>query len=250
MSFIDVQNEFMAHIREPKKNKKPTDIEDRRMAIYRDLFFNNIEGFISSGYPVLKTLYSDKQWNKLIRQFFSEYDCQSPYFLDMAGEFINYLSSSYKMKKDDPAFMLELAHYEWIELDVSIANEDPNERKLQQTALTKSPLFLSSVARNLSYQYPVQTISDQVRPKEPSTVPNYFVVYRDEEDEVQFLATNSMTALLLSIIESVEGITFDNLCQQVIMQAPQFNEEQITQGALVTLNALIERGVIVTKNQD
>jgi len=34
------------------------------------------------------------------------------------------------------------------------------------------------------------------------------------------------------------------------MQAPQFNEEQITQGALVTLNALIERGVIVTKNQD
>ena len=102
----------------------------------------------------------------------------------------------------------------------------------------------------MSYQYPVQTISDQVRPKEPSTVPNYFVVYRDEEDEVQFLATNSMTALLLSIIESVEGITFDNLCQQVIMQAPQFNEEQITQGALVTLNALIERGVIVTKNQD
>ena len=234
MSFIDVQNEFMAHIREPKKNKKPTDIEDRRMAIYRDLFFNNIEGFISSGYPVLKTLYSDKQWNKLIRQFFSEYNCQSPYFLDIAGEFINYLSSSYEMKSYDPAFMLELAHYEWVE----------------QTALTKSPLFLSSVARNLSYQYPVQTISDQVRPKEPSTVPNYFVVYRDEEDEVQFLATNAMTALLLSIIESVEGITFDNLCQQVIMQAPQFNEEQITQGALVTLNALIERGVIVTKNQD
>ena len=31
MSFIDVQNEFMAHIREPKKNKKPTDIEDRRI---------------------------------------------------------------------------------------------------------------------------------------------------------------------------------------------------------------------------
>ncbi|MFP5303708.1 hypothetical protein R2R70_21245, partial [Cobetia sp. SIMBA_158] len=85
--------------------------------------------------------------------------------LDTAGEFINYLSSSYKMKNYDPAFMLELAHYEWVELDVSIANEDPNERKLQQTALTKSPLFLSSVARNLSYQYPVQTISDQVRPK-------------------------------------------------------------------------------------
>ena len=45
MSFIEIQNEFMAHIREPKKNKKPSGIEDRRMSIYRDLFFNNIEGF-------------------------------------------------------------------------------------------------------------------------------------------------------------------------------------------------------------
>ena len=48
MSFIDSQNEFMAHIREPEHNPKPNDIEDRRMAIYRDLFFNNIAGFISS----------------------------------------------------------------------------------------------------------------------------------------------------------------------------------------------------------
>lgn len=38
MSFIDVQNEFMAHIREPNKQPCPTDVEDRRMAIYRDLF--------------------------------------------------------------------------------------------------------------------------------------------------------------------------------------------------------------------
>ncbi len=55
MSFIEIQNEFMAHIRKPSQNKKPQGIEDRRMAIYRDLFFNNIVGFISSGFPVLKT---------------------------------------------------------------------------------------------------------------------------------------------------------------------------------------------------
>ena len=195
MSFIEIQNEFMAHIREPQKNKKPSGIEDRRMAIYRDLFFNNIEGFISSGFPVLKTLYTQK-------------------------------------------------------LDVSIAHEDEQEKKLQTTALTSSALYLSKTARNLSYQFPVQNISNRFKPKEPSPQPNYFVVYRDENDDVQFLATNAMTALLLSIIEASEGATFDNICQQVLAHAPQFNAEQITQGALVTLNAMVERGVIVTKNQD
>ncbi|TMO05325.1 putative DNA-binding domain-containing protein [Pseudoalteromonas sp. S558] len=250
MSFIEIQNEFMAHIREPKKNNKPSDIEDRRMAIYRDLFFNNIEGFVSSGFPVLKTLYTNTQWQALVRQFFSEYDCHSPYFLDIAGEFINYLSSDYKMKKHDPVFMLELAHYEWVELDVSIAHEDEQALKLQKTAITSSALYLSGLARNLSYQFPVQNISNHFKPEAPSAQPNYFVVYRDEDDDVQFLATNAMTALLLSIIEASDGATFNDVCQQVLAHAPQFNAEQIAQGALVTLNAMVERGVIVTKNQD
>ncbi|MBH0059083.1 putative DNA-binding domain-containing protein [Pseudoalteromonas sp. SWXJZ94C] len=250
MGFIEIQNEFMAHIRKPAINKKPNDIEDRRMAIYRDLFFNNIEGFVSSGFPVLKTLYTDKQWNVLVRQFFSEYDCHSPYFLDIAGEFINYLSSNYKMKKYDPVFMLELAHYEWVELDVSIAMQNELEKRLKNTDITSASLCLSSLVRNLSYQFPVQNISTSYKPTEPSPQPNYFVVYRDENDDVQFLATNAMTALLLSIIEASEGSTFDEVCQQVLTHAPQFNAEQIAQGALVTLSAMAERGVIVTKNQD
>ena len=154
------------------------------------------------------------------------------------------------MKKYDPVFMLELAHYEWIELDVSIAHEDEQEQKLLTTALTCSALYLSKAARNLSYQFPVQNISNHFMPKEPSPQPNCFVVYRDEDDDVQFLATNAMTALLLSIIEASDGATFDDVCQQVLAHAPQFNAEQIAQGALVTLNAMVERGVIVTKNQD
>ena len=250
MSFIEVQNEFMAHIRQPQQNKKPSGIEDRRMAIYRDLFFNNVDGFISSGFPVLKTLYSEKQWKKLIRQFFSNHDCHSPYFLDIAGEFINYLASDYKMQKNDPAFMLELAHYEWIELDVSIAMDDPQEQKLNATDITHLPMYLSVAARNLSYQYPVQTISVDFQPKHPAEQPSYFVVYRDAQDDVQFLATNAMTALLLSIIENSNGIPFDEICEQVLSHAPQFSPEQINQGALATLNAMAERRVIVTKNQD
>jgi hypothetical protein len=58
-----------------------------------------------------------------------------------------------------------------------------------------------------------------------------------------------MTALLLSIIESNAGIDFESVCQQVLVHAPNFSEQQIAHGALSTLNAMCERGIIVTKNQ-
>jgi hypothetical protein len=247
MNFIETQQAFMAHIRAPDTQPKPDDIEERRMAIYRDLFFNNINGFISSAFPVLKTLYSDNNWLRLVRQFFAEHDCQSPYFLDIASEFIAYLSSDYQLQEIDPPFMLELAHYEWIELDVSVAHADPTDCIIN-APLSNVPLYMSSCARNLSYQFAVQHISVDFQPQQPSEQPHYFVVYRDTDDEVQFLATNAMTALLLAIIDTTPSIKLASLVEQVALQAPQFTTEQLVQGATVTLHALAERGVIVTKN--
>ena len=45
-----LQTSFAAHIRDPKSTAAPDGIEDRRMAIYRDLFFNNIKSFLSSNF--------------------------------------------------------------------------------------------------------------------------------------------------------------------------------------------------------
>tara|TARA_R100000900_G_scaffold95386_1_gene74000 strand:- start:123 stop:443 length:321 start_codon:yes stop_codon:yes gene_type:complete len=103
------------------------------------------------------------------------------------------------------------------------------------------------LARNLSYLYPVHTISQDHQPTVPASEPYYFVVYRDNNDEVQFLSTNAMTALLLSIIESQPGIDLAEVCQQVAKHAPQFTLEQLYQGALSTLSSMAERGVIVTQ---
>ncbi len=51
--FIQQQYDFAAHIRNPEQNPAPAGIEDRRMGIYRELFYNNVEGFLSNGFPVL-----------------------------------------------------------------------------------------------------------------------------------------------------------------------------------------------------
>ena len=245
MSFIDVQNAFMAHIRDPENVKKPHDVTEERMTVYKELFFNNVEGFVSSAFPVLKSLYCESHWLMLVRNFFINHNCSSPYFLDISAEFLAFLQHEYTMQETDPLFMLELAHYEWVELDVSVCFEDELQKPL--TKVDNQPLYLSNTARNLSYQYPVHQISDDFQPSEPSEQPNYFVVYRDEEDEVGFIASNPMTAILLEQLDDNPGLSLSELVLKVHEIIPQFSEEQLIGGANQTLSALAELGIVVTK---
>ena len=52
-----LQTSFAAHIRDPQDAAAPEGIEDRRMDIYRKLFFSNICTFLSCNFTVLKSMY-------------------------------------------------------------------------------------------------------------------------------------------------------------------------------------------------
>ena len=68
--FIKLQYEFTAHLRDPDHVSAPSDIEDRRMEIYRGLFYRNVKGFIDNAFPVLHKFYSEENWHKMVRDFF------------------------------------------------------------------------------------------------------------------------------------------------------------------------------------
>jgi hypothetical protein len=61
-----LQRDFAACIREPERDDLPPGVAARRMQVYRELFFNNVEGLLSSNFPVIRTLYADTAWNALI----------------------------------------------------------------------------------------------------------------------------------------------------------------------------------------
>ncbi|NOU49618.1 DUF2063 domain-containing protein [Pseudoalteromonas sp. JBTF-M23] len=248
MSFSDVQNTFMAHIRDPQNVVAPSDIEDRRLSIYRELFFNNIEGFVSSAFPVLKSLYDEADWLLIVRQFFSNHHCKTPYFLEISQEFLQFLQLEYELTPSDPCFMLELAHYEWVELDVAVCQSCDDYVLVED--LSTQPLFFKDTARNLSYQFPVHQISPEFFPTQPSEQPHYFVVYRDTAEEVAFLSSNPMTAMLLQIIEQSPGIFFADLTAQIHHQLPQFELAQLQAGAKQTLAAFVELGIVASKNSE
>lgn len=219
------QAEFTRHIRNPGEVAMPAGIETRRMKIYDDLIYNNIEGFISGGFPVLRSLYREEDWHRLVRRFLVDYRCSSPYFLEISQEFINWLMSAYTMTPVDPPFMLELAHYEWVELALDVAEDELPAADTDFDPVEEAPV-LSPLAWVLSYQYPVHQIGPGVEPDQAPREPTFLIVYRNREERVVFLETNAATARLLGMVRANErGLTGRQLLEAL---AREMNTDSIT----------------------
>ena len=194
--------EFAAHLRDPQNKPAPDAIEDRRMGIYRDLFFNNIKDFLANTFPVLKSLYDEASWKDLARSFYALHRCQSPYFLEISREFIDYLQTEHQMRESDPPFMFELAHYEWIELALSVSQEEPDLQQIDtDSSLLDGHPVMSPLAWLLTYAWPVHQIKPEFQPEKPPQQPVCLIVFRDAEDEVQFTEISLVTAKLLQQLE-------------------------------------------------
>ncbi len=247
-SFKETQMAFVEHIRDPLNNRYESDIEDRRLQIYRELFFNNILGFLSSGFPVLEEIYGEQKWQELARKFFAKHDNRSPYFVDISKEFVEYLSNEHEMVDSDPEFVQELAHYEWLELAVSIRKSEQKAdvhdfSHIDGSVLPKQIVF-SDLATLASYHYPVHQISRTFQPDKPAE-PTYLVVYRNSEDEVNFTLLNAVSAHLLTLIQSAEQASVDELVAKMIEALPQLPQEQIKSGTLDTIRQFLQQQILL-----
>ena len=201
--FQDKQYAFAAHIRDPENVAAPGGIENRRMAIYRKLFFNNLYNLLRTMFPVLRKIYTDDQWRRMIRQFMQHHRAETPYFLELPKEFLSFLENEYEPNEDDYPFTLELAHYEYAELALSVATEENNLERIDPDGdlLAQTPVK-SVLARAYVYQYPVHRISPDFLPTEPAAQPVYLAIYRRRDDKVRFLELNAVTAALLEAVEN------------------------------------------------
>lgn len=215
-AFKDKQYAFAAHIRDPENVAAPEGIESRRMAIYRKLFFNNLYSLLGTFFPVLRKIHSDDQWRRFIRGFLQQHQSQTPYFLQLPEEFLGYLQNEFEASDSDYPFLLELAHYEYAELALSVSEEqndmsgvDPNGDLLANVPVK------SALSWSYAYRYAVHRISPGFLPEQPEEQPVYLALYRNSDDSVGFLELNAITAALLDAIEFNE----DNRTGEQLLRA-------------------------------
>ncbi|TRW90235.1 DNA-binding domain-containing protein [Candidatus Methylobacter oryzae] len=244
IDFKAKQFEFAAYLRDPENNPPPADVSPERMAMYRELFFNNIDSFLSVNFPVLRTILNDRQWFELAQDFFAKHANQSPHFSQIPEEFLDYLQNERDSSADFP-FMLELAHYEWVEMALSIARETVTANRQNLDELYNLRIRLSPLAWPLAYQYPVQKISPAFLPETAPEQATFLVVYRNPDDEVNFIEITPVTYRLLEIIQENEEMPAADCLKQVAEELNHPNPEIIVSGGLQILKELAEKTVVI-----
>ena len=216
VSFKEKQYAFAAHLRDPENVDAPEGIEARRIAIYRNLFFNNLRSLLARFFPVLRKIHADAQWNRFIRGFMRHHQAQTPYFLELPQEFLAFLQNEYEPREDDYPFLLELAHYEYAELALSISEDEiPRDGIDPDGDLLSGMPVKSPLAWAFAYRFPVHRISPDFLPEQPEEQPVYLALYRDSDDQVGFLELNAVTAALLDAIEKSDDLTGESILRQL-----------------------------------
>ena len=244
-SFQASQLTMARYLRDPDHQPPPKGVEERRLKVYEELVYNNIEGFISGGFPVLRTLYEDADWHGLVRIFIDQHRCHTPYFLHISQEFLAFLMQDFRPRPCDPPFIAELAHYEWVELALDVSEEEVPDPSVVIDILVAVPQ-LSPLAWSLSYQFPVHRIGPGFKPVE-ATDPVYLLVYRNRKDEVRFMELNVTSARLLEMVKANESETAAELLANLAGELRMERETVLAFGAELLVQ-LIEQSIVVVLN--
>lgn len=191
------------HLRDPEANPPPPGIEDRRLAIYRDLFYNNIESLLSANFPVIRKTLGDTRWHALVRGFHADHRSHTPLFPELGREFIRYVEGRADAAAEQPPWLLELAHYEWIELALQIADDEVPPHDPDGDLRTGVPV-LSPFVRALAYQWPVSRIGPDFQPDTPPAAPTLILVRRDASQSVRFAEISPLVYRLLELLGQAE----------------------------------------------
>ncbi len=252
----DQLHAFAAHVRDPPAHPAPPGIEDRRLAVYRELVANNLRSLLSGNFPVIRATLGDARWTALVSGFQSSHRSATPLFTRIGLEFVHYLEQRVGDGSDDSAaalpWLAELAHYEWAELALQIATHaepvrppvrdddaDPEQR------LLLGRLALSPLAWPLVYAWAVHRIGPGNEPDTPPALPTLLLLRRDAAGDVRFSELSPLVYRLLQLVEDGECSSGHALLQRLADEAQASDRNAFLREGTAMLRRLHDEGTLV-----
>ncbi len=241
---------FAAHLRNPDSAPPPPDIEDRRLAIYRELFYNSLEGLLAGNFPVLRRLLDDTLWHATVRSFYRDFRCQTPLFPEIGREFLQYLQTRVGNDADAeqaplPAWTLELAHYEWVELALDIAEEPDAVACDPAGDLIDGAPLRNPLAWPLAYRWPVHALGGDAALDVAPEHPTFLLVLREEGGSVRFKSLSPVTFRLLQVIDANPSSSGRTHLEALAVEANSDDVEAFVAAGTRMLDALRVSGAIL-----
>ncbi|MEI8574736.1 DUF2063 domain-containing protein [Methylomonas sp. LW13] len=245
-AFQQQQRQFLNYLRQPQTSQLPAGFAPERLAVYVDLLYNKFDESLSACFPVTRSILSKEKWRALLLNFIAKHRCLTPYYRQIPDEFLQHLQQE-REHLDDWPFLAELAQFEWIELQLSIAEAEPVTRKQLSDAelLANVPVF-APVMQLLCYQWPVQDIGPNFLPSEPQTTAIHILGFRDSDDQVQFVTLNMATAKMILLLnngltgqQALQAMSGGELPDAQFLELTQFGQQILadlhSQGAIIDI---------------
>ncbi len=230
------------YVRSPDTQPGPPGIEPRRLKLYSDLLFNNIEGLLAGNFPVIRQTLGDTEWHALVQRFFASHRSQTPLFTRIGLELIDFLATPEGHDPQRP-WLAELAHYEWAELGLQLSDAAVPAHDPHGDLLGGVPL-LSPLAWPLAYRWPVSRIGPGFQPETAPSEPTLVLMQRNDGGEVRFSSLSPLLFKLLERIGANMAASGRALLTQLAHEAGQEYAEAFIDAARPLLLQLHQQGVL------
>lgn len=246
MNTLREQFDAMAqHVRDPAAHPGPPGIEARRLKIYSDLVYNNLDGLLAGGFPVIRKTLGDADWQALLRGFLARHHSHTPLFTELGRELIAHIEA-----EPDPQrpWLAELAHYEWAELGLQLSDAALPPHDPDGNLLAGIPL-LSPLAWPLAYRWPVNRIGPEFQPAQPPAEPALVLLRREPDGRIHFSQLSPLLFRLLELIGTNTERSGIALMQQLADEAGQADFDGFLREATPMLQRLQAEGVLLGTQQ-
>lgn len=244
-SLVQQQTTMGLYLRDPEHNAPPSEMDPARAQVYRDLVFANLSSLLSGTFPVLVKILGNEDWRSLVRIFLRDYRARTPKFGEIAQEFVEFLASEPLALADGswPPFMVELAHYEWVEMALQQSDAEPVAAG-DAALLLDRPLQVSPLAWPLAYAWPVQRVGPDYQPDVLPAQPTLLLVRRAEDWSVRFSGLSPLAWRLLLLVGEFPDLTGRELLQGLAVEAGVVESSAFLESGLVLLRQMHGEGVV------
>lgn len=245
-ALFDEQNTLGRYLRDPEHCAPPAGMDVARVQVYRDLIFNNLSLLLSGTFPVLIRILGDERWRSLMRMFLRDYRARTPKFGEIAQEFVEFLASQPAALNEGswPPFMVELAHYEWVEMVLQQSDAEPLPGG-DAAQLLGCTLQVSALAWPLAYAWPVHLVGPDYQPETPPAQPTLLLVQRAEDWRVKFSELSPLAWRLLQRIGEFPALTGAEQLQGLAVEAGAVGADEFIDNGAALLRQMQAEGVVI-----
>lgn len=243
--FIRRQHEFTRHLRDPARVAAPAGLPAARLAVYSNAVYLNIERFMRDNFPRVREALDEDAWHALVRDYLVRHRSDTPLFAELPDEFLAYLEGERKAS-DDPPYLRELAHFDWLENAVAISELRLDDIPVRREGdLLEDRVVINPVHRLVSYVWPVHAIGPALRPATPPARATQLLAFRDRAGNFGVLDLNDVAVRLFRALNAAAAPTAARVLATLAIELQHPDPRVVVQGGLQLLERWQAREVIL-----